>query len=353
MRALAMQRMAMGFLAHQQGTLTSVILTSTKVPHTCRSFSSGMTKSDDDNGPRKELSPYQQLQKWLQPFVQGSRAMYHENKQAWHVRAKLKQHQQTATTGVSAVLTRQEMMILRQAHRDLLKALPLLAFFCVPLVGYAAPVIGYAFPKQLLPWQFWRPDQKTQFFSEDAQAKAAHYPELRKLLLQMDRKQHNVEEMLARNGHEGLNPAEVGELVPFFDRNGPAFLDTLPRHHLHVLSQSIALMPAFSWLVRLFPKNMVQQYLERRADELRVDDLMLLREGIDGLSLSELEFACEERGIVTGYGNIDALRGALREWLSMYDTDHVDAAAPQCFPSSLLLHAPALGRFSNAQIDTK
>uniref|UniRef100_K3WA91 Letm1 RBD domain-containing protein n=1 Tax=Globisporangium ultimum (strain ATCC 200006 / CBS 805.95 / DAOM BR144) TaxID=431595 RepID=K3WA91_GLOUD len=299
-----------------------------------RSFSTNVPK-DDDDASKKELSPFQRLQKWMQPFVHGSKELYLENKQAWQIRSRLK------ASGGEAMLTRQEMMVLRQAHRDLLKSLPLLAFFAIPLVGYAAPLVGYQFPKQLLPWQFWRPDQKTEFFRQDAEAKAAFYPELVKLLIQIDNKEKLLKELL--ESKRGLNPEQAGEFVPFFDENGPADLSKLSAHHVHVLTRSVALFPAFSALTQLIPKSFLQQHLAKRMDELRVDDQMLLKEGIEQLSLSELEFACEERGIVRGYGDIEALRAALREWLSMYDTDH--ANAPQ-LPASLLLHAPAMVRFS-------
>lgn len=102
----------------------------------------------------------------------GSKGLYHENKQAWALRCRVKECQRQAN------LNRREMLLLRQAHRDLLKSLPLLAFFCVPLLGYAAPLLGHQFPKQLLPWQFWRPGQQTQFLREDVEAKAATYPQL-------------------------------------------------------------------------------------------------------------------------------------------------------------------------------
>ncbi|TMW60227.1 hypothetical protein Poli38472_000269 [Pythium oligandrum] len=296
-----------------------------------RSFSTGMNKDDDATHPQKELSPFQKLQKWMQPFVSGSKALYLENKQAWEIRSRLKASPETAA------LTRQEMMLLRQAHRDLLKSLPLLIFFAIPLVGYAAPVIGYQFPKQLLPWQFWRPDQKTQFFREDAQARANFYPELIKLLEQIDRKDDCLKEMLAlhEDKREGLDPAQVSELEPFFV--GPAALSALSRHHVQVLARSIALVPAFSWALQLAPRSTLENYLERRVEQLRVDDAMLLKEGIDNLSLSELEFACEERGIVEGYGDISALQAALKDWMAMYNPKNA-----QSFPPSLLLHAPAL-----------
>lgn len=298
-------------------------------PFNARAFSSAADE------PKKELSAFQKLQKWMQPFVNGSKELFLENKQAWQIRSRLK------AGGKDVQLSRQEMMVLRQAHRDLVKSLPLLAFFAIPLVGYAAPLIGYQFPKQLLPWQFWRPDQKTEFFRQDAEAKAAFYPELVKLLTQMDNKEKMLKELVASK--EGPNPAQVREFIPFFDNEGPAHLSKLSSTHVQALTKSVALYPAFSALTQFIPTTYLQQHLAKHADELRVDDLMLLKEGIDALSLSELEFACEERGIVGGYGDIEALRSALREWLTLYDTDHADA---QKLPASLLLHAPALVRFS-------
>ncbi|TYZ61342.1 hypothetical protein PybrP1_009707 [[Pythium] brassicae (nom. inval.)] len=291
--------------------------------------------STSSSGSEKELTAFQRLNKWLQPFARGSKELYLENKRAWELRSRLR-----AADGKGVVLSRQEMMVLRQAHRDLLKSLPLLAFFAVPLVGYAAPLLGYQFPKQLLPWQFWRPEQKTAFFSEDARAKAAFYPALVQLLEQMDAKDRALRELLA---HEGLNPAQVGELAPFFGPSGPARLDALSAAHVRTLTRAQALFPAFAALTQLLPAAYLLERLAKRADELFVDDQMLLKEGIEPLSLSELEFACFERGIVGGYGDIEALRGALREWLAIYDTDHPDASQ---LPPSLLLHAPALVRFS-------
>jgi LETM1 and EF-hand domain-containing protein 1 len=295
----------------------------------------------------KELSPYQKLQKWLQPFVAGGKGLYHENKEAWALRRRVKE------SSGQAQLSRREMLLLRQAHRDLLKSLPILVFFCIPALGYAAPLLGYQFPKQLLPWQFWRPEQKTQFFREDVEARAKTYSELRQLLLQIQHKDDTLQEMLTlakAAGGSGLRPTQVAELAPFFE--GPAALHELSSKHVHVLAEGSATFPTFAVLNKLLMKSQLQNRLDRRMDELSVDDQQLLKEGVDDLSLSELEFACQERGLVTQYGNIEALRGALQEWLSMYDTDHFDPETnPQRLPSSLLLHAPALANFSKPQED--
>ncbi|KAE8989068.1 hypothetical protein PR001_g21869 [Phytophthora rubi] len=293
----------------------------------------------------KDLSPYQKLQKWLQPFVTGSKGLYHENKQAWALRRRVKE------ASGRADLSRREMLLLRQAHRDLLKSLPILAIFCVPVLGYAAPLLGYQFPKQLLPWQFWRPDQKTQFFREDVLTRAKTYPELAQLLLQIEHKDDTLQEMMAlakAAGGGGLRPTQVAELAPFFE--GPAALHALSSKHIHVLAEGSALFPSFAVLNKLLMQSQLEKRLERRMEELSVDDQQLLKEGVDDLSLSELEFACQERRIVTQYGDIEKLRAALKEWLSMYDTDHFDPETnPQRLPPSLLLHAPALSSFAKPE----
>ncbi|KAI9907981.1 hypothetical protein PsorP6_016654 [Peronosclerospora sorghi] len=281
----------------------------------------------------KNLSLYQKLQKWIHPFVAGSKGLYLENKQAWALRRRV--HESNG----QAKLTRREILLLRQAHRDLLKSLPLLAFFCVPILGYMAPLLGYQFPKQLLPWQFWRPDQKTQFFRQDVEARAKTYPDLMQLLLQIQSMQDTLPPVKTKQ-----RPTQVTELVPFFQ--GPGALEQLSRQHLVLLAQGVAIYPTFAELNKLLMPSQLQKKLNRRMTDLSVDDELLLKEGVDDLSLSELEFACQERGIVTQYGEIETLRDALKEWLSMYDTDHFDPAFnPQRLPSSLLLHAPALAKF--------
>ncbi|CAH0473741.1 unnamed protein product [Peronospora belbahrii] len=295
----------------------------------------------------KDLSFYQKVKKWLQPFVTGSKSLYHENKQALALRYRIYESQGKIH------LTRRELLLLRQAHRDLFKSLPLLAFFCVPLLGYAAPLLGYQFLKQLLPSQFWRPNQKTQFLQEDVEARAMTYPQLVQLLLQIQYKDDTLREMLARaktKGNEGLRPDHLVELMPFFD--GPAALAELSDQHVYVLAEGSVLFPTFALLNKLLRKSQVQKKLERRALELSLDDQELLKEGVDSLSLSELEFACHERGIVTQYGKIETLRDALKKWLSMYDTDHFDPVSnPQRLPSSLVLHAPALACFAKLEQD--
>jgi hypothetical protein len=159
----------------------------------------------------------------------------------------------------------------------------------------------------------------------------------------MDSKTHDLARMLQENQQEGMNPAQVYELVDFFEQT--ANLEKLKRPHIHVLARSSSIFPAFSSLVYFFPTFFLINQLQKRMEALALDDLMLLKENkkiLNELSLSELEFACEERGIVQGYGNIETLKKALGNWLDMYEIDPQTKMPTRVFSTSLLLHAPAL-----------
>ncbi|KAF0682744.1 Aste57867_25147 [Aphanomyces stellatus] len=287
----------------------------------------------------EKLSPFQTLkQKVLDPFTFGAKELIRENREAWASRSKLQ-----ATPGI--LLSRREMFVLRQAPRDLIKSLPLLIAFAVPLVGYFAPVLGYYYPKWTLPWQFWSADHKAQFFEADVRQKAAFYPDIARRIAAIDTSNtffQDVAAVYAKDGaatHDKMDPKILPEFNDFFA--GPADLSKLPTAHLRVLIRATSASP----LVHIYaylPKTNLVERLERRASEISVDDLLLLQEGgVARLSLQELVFACEERGlVVSSYKNEAACRVALEEWLSMYDEK-----LPTAHAASLVLHAPILGDF--------
>lgn len=293
-------------------------------------------------------SALQKLALWMQPFVQGTKGLYQENLQAWHIRNRIKQTQAANKNSQSEIpqtnVSRREMMIVRQAHRDLFKSLPLMVLFAVPLVGYAAPILGYKFPKQLLPWQFWSDDQKTRFFQEDALTRTEYHPKLKQILRPImsisDGPEKHKNMLLVNDKSLNISPLEMHKIAPFFEESGPLCLKKLNDDHLSLLAQIHASNPGLAFIYTFLPKSYLVRYLRRRAEELRVDDLMLIKEGTEDLSLSELEFACSDRGIVAGYGKVQELRGALNQWLSMYSKDSKNEVMR--YATSLICHAPAL-----------
>ncbi|EQC38584.1 hypothetical protein SDRG_04287 [Saprolegnia diclina VS20] len=278
----------------------------------------------------EQLSPFQKLKLWLAPFTNGAKELVHENKEAWASRRKLYEKPDT-------VLSRREMFVLRQAPRDLLKSIPLLFAFGIPLLGNLAPLIGYKFPKLTLPWQFWTPEQKAQFFTEDVTTKAAYYGDVAKLVATWDPFLESVLASYHEKKLTKLDPKVLVEYQKLFE--GPGVLEQLPTAHLKLLVLATSASP----LVRLYtflPRAKLVDRLRTRALEIGIDDRLLLQEGLDKLSHNELVFACEERGLVADFKNTDACRSALQEWLSMYD-----ASASTLYPASLLLHAPIVGDF--------
>ncbi|RHY26755.1 hypothetical protein DYB32_008804, partial [Aphanomyces invadans] len=245
----------------------------------------------------ESLSAFQRLKKnVLDPFTFGAKELIRENREAWASRSKLQ-----ATPGM--VLTRREMFVLRQAPRDLLKSLPLLIAFAVPIVGYFAPVVGYYYPKVALPWQFWTPAQKVQFFEQDVRQKEAFYKDISQLVASLDTTNTFLRDAAAsyttdtgNDGKEKMDPKTLPEFRDLF--TSPAALKSLSTIHLNLLVQATSASP-FVKVYKYLPKSSVVQRLEKRATEITVDDHLLLQDGVvDALSLDELVFACEERGLV-------------------------------------------------------
>nr|CCA25649.1 PREDICTED: similar to predicted protein putative [Albugo laibachii Nc14] len=306
-----------------------------------------MSSMNGNNSQSTKRSVFQKLARWMEPFVQGTKALYQENLQAWHIRNRIKQSQGVNNNNkplIHSDISRKEMMIVRQAHRDLFKSLPLLVLFTVPLIGYAAPILGFKFPKQLLPWQFWSDGQKTQFFQENALERADHHSKLiqivRPILSKSDSTGKKTTLALVNNKSPSIPPIDMHKIAPYFEESGLLSLKRLNDDHLALLTQLHASNPGLSFLFTYLPKEYLVRHLSRRVEEIRVDDFMLMKEGTKDLSLSELEFACSDRGIVSGYGKTEDMRGALDHWLSMYSKDSKDEVVR--YPTSLLCHAPAL-----------
>ncbi|OQR99209.1 hypothetical protein ACHHYP_07185 [Achlya hypogyna] len=279
-----------------------------------------------------ELSPLQKLKLWLAPFTNGASELVRENKDAWTSRRRLYEHPDT-------VLTRREMFVLRQAPRDLLKSIPLLLAFGVPLLGNLAPVIGYKFPKLTLPWQFWTPAQKAQFFSEDVAKKSAHYGDIARLITTWDPFLQTAlaSYLESKEPRAKLDPKVIVEYQKLFE--GPGMLEKLPTRHLQLLVLATSASP-FVRLYTYLPRAKLIDRLQTRSDEIGIDDRLLLKEGLEALSPNELAFACEERGLVVDFADVAACRSALQEWLTLYNPDE-----NTLYPASLILHAPIVGDF--------
>jgi hypothetical protein len=267
----------------------------------------------------EQLTNWGKVKKWIEPFSNGFRDLYKENKLAYQCWKKVQ-------NGES--LSRSELFNLRQAPRDLRKSLPLVLFFCVPTIGYLSPFIGYKFPKQTLSWQFWDDDQTTRFFSQDIKAKAAHYEGLKAFL--RERVQADFP----------INVDSIPEFQQAFKEGGSAAITSLDAPHLQLLCSTHEVLPKM--VIPYLPNSVLHRYLRSRCSEIGVDDLLLMREGMESLTKCELMFACLERGIVCDYDSEEELRACLRNWLDMYPARRLGH-----LPCSFALHACAMIEFNN------
>lgn len=228
---------------------------------------------------------WKKIQLWLTPFMDGFKSLSSECKEAWAAKQKL---------GKAMPLTRREMFVLRQAPRDLLHSLPLVVFFMIPGLGYAAPALGYKFPRQTLPWQFWTKEQTRLFFQQELQEKEKYYPAVQKHM------KDNVSQ-------EPTDPL-----------------------HVKALAQAWALYPSI--FIGIVPETLARRRLLRTTDEIQVDDELLLKEGLDKLSINELKFACKERGLLVSQDQTQ-MQKDLAKWLEL----HKSRPSPWT-----ILHAPVV-----------
>lgn len=84
----------------------------------------------------------------------------------------------------------------------------------------------------------------------------------------------------------------------------------------------------------LGPTGLLRHRLRVRLRELEADDLMILNEGVESLTIWELQSACRERGMrSTGVSEL-RLRSQLHDWLTLNIRDKM--------PTTLLLLSRAM-----------
>ena len=88
------------------------------------------------------------------------------------------------------------------------------------------------------------------------------------------------------------------------------------------------------------PKFMLKKRLGKHMDYIRKDDDLLQKEGIDGLSFSELQLANEERGMRSLEVSKEHLEKSLTYWLKLsLSKDSTVPPALLVFSRMFLLHS--------------
>ncbi|KAF7363358.1 LETM1 and EF-hand domain-containing protein 1, mitochondrial [Mycena sanguinolenta] len=214
-------------------------------------------------------------------------------------------------------LTRRERRQLKRTTQDLLRLVPFAVFIIVPFMELLLPVALKLFPN-MLPSTF-----EDRYAAEEKQRKLLRVRlDMAKFLQETLR-----ESGLKANAHivgsdafkeffrkvrstgESPSAADIISVAKLFDDD--LTLDNLSRPQLVSMCRYMGLN-AFG------TDNFLRGQIRSRLLHLRRDDQAIDSEGVDELSTSELQHACQSRGIRTGGVSPARLREELATWIQLH-----------------------------------
>ncbi|KAJ3260650.1 hypothetical protein HK103_000260 [Boothiomyces macroporosus] len=226
------------------------------------------------------------------------------------------------------ILSRREYRQLQRTVGDLLRLVPFIIILVIPFLEFALPVLLRFFPNML-------PSTFESKFQEEEKKK-----NLLKIRIQMAKfLQETVGEVAlsgtgkadaAKEFNEIFNRVvEIGTLAPTEDilRIARKFQDELTLNNLS--RPQLVSMARYMNLNAFGTDSFLRHNIERRLNQLKLDDQMIVREGPENLSIPELQQACSARGIVTVGVSPARMRSELQQWLDLHLVHKI--------PSSLLL----------------
>ncbi|KAJ7098003.1 LETM1-like protein-domain-containing protein [Mycena belliarum] len=214
-------------------------------------------------------------------------------------------------------LTRRERRQLRRTTQDILRLVPFAVFIIVPFMELLLPVALKLFPN-MLPSTF-----EDKYAAEEKQRKLLRVRlDMAKFLQETLRESglkanaHIVgsdafKEFFRKVRSTGESPSatDVIRVAKLFDDD--LTLDNLSRPQLVSMSRYMGLN-AFG------TDNFLRGTIRSRLMDLRRDDQLIDSEGVDELSTSELQHACQSRGIRTGGVSPARLREELTTWIQLH-----------------------------------
>ncbi|XP_040008900.1 LETM1 domain-containing protein 1 [Xiphias gladius] len=241
-------------------------------------------------------------------FVEGFKLLFQDAKDVRRIKAKM-----TSDRVKFQDLPYREMEKLRQFHRNMIKAIPLVMISIPPFANYLVFVLMYFFPRQLLIPHFWTPRQQVEFRGVYNSLRARHHWPVLKGLEDMSRQvkegqlQSDLRHLCAKV-QSGVNP-KVSEILAVrrLFSGPPLGMKRMSVDHMRHISPLLFLTPRL-------PGFVIGRRLNSHALELLQLDRALSRLGPHQLSDAELRQACYVRGL-----NSDSLGvNQCREWLSQW-----------------------------------
>ncbi|KAJ1898519.1 LETM1 domain-containing protein ylh47 [Kickxella alabastrina] len=264
----------------------------------------------------------------------------HEALHYWHGTKLFAKEVKLSSKLVSKVvwggkLTRREQRQLRRTFTDTVRLVPFLLFVVIPFAELLLPVALKLFPG-MLPSTY-----EDKAFAEKKREKVqgvrnemARY--LKETIAEMGKarsaangeqqqQQQTVEdtsEFLAkiRSSGEGVSTSALLQVAKIFEDD--LTLDNLSRPQLVSICRFMG-VNAFG------TDNYLRYQITNRMRYIRADDKVIAAEGIDSLSVPELQSACQSRGIRTVGVSPQRMRESLEQWIDLHVEHNI--------PSTLLI----------------
>ncbi|GIX91553.1 hypothetical protein CDAR_528352 [Caerostris darwini] len=232
-------------------------------------------------------------------------------------------------------LTRREHRQLIRTVSDLFRLVPFSIFIIIPFMELLLPVFLKLFPA-MLPSTFTTKSERDLKFRKGLRMKIEMAKFLQDTLDEMALKtkgethSHTAKEFaqfferIRTTGEEASNEAILKFSKLFEDE---ITLDSLSRAQLIALCRLLELKP-------LGTNNFLRFQLRNRIRNLRADDRLIMKEGIDSMTITEIQAACRARGMRALGIPEERLKSQLKKWLELSLQENI--------PPSLLLLSRAL-----------
>ncbi|GAB1599000.1 mitochondrial proton/calcium exchanger protein-like [Argonauta hians] len=233
-------------------------------------------------------------------------------------------------------LSRREHKQLVRTTADLFRLVPFLVFIVVPFMEFLLPVAVKLFPN-MLPSTFTEKHKEHEKMKKNLKVKLEMAKFLQDTIMESavrSKTKKNNENMVQefsnfmnqiRSSGMQTSTKEILKFSKLFEDE--ITLDNLSRLQLQALCR-VLMLPVIG------TDNFLRFQLRMRLRQLKTDDKMIQKEGVDSLTIWELQAACRARGMRSLGVPETRLKFQLEQWLELHLKENI--------PTSLLLLSRAL-----------
>jgi LETM1 and EF-hand domain-containing protein 1 len=207
-------------------------------------------------------------------------------------------------------LTRREYAMLVRTTSDLFRLVPFLIIVIVPFMEFAAPILLKLFPN-MLPSTFASKLQQKENVKKQLNMKIEMARFLQDTLVEMKGDSTNSETRAfiekLKSG-EGVTTEDLIQYAKVF--NEDVTLNNLQRNQLTAMCRLLGIQPFGTDALLIVQIRM-------KIASLKKDDKAIMAEGVNSLTLEELQHAVLARGMYSQTKNKRVLRERLKSWLDM------------------------------------